>query len=467
MEHFNQFFSPRSVVIVGATEKTGSGTYNLMENLINEGCTARLYPVNLRAHEVLGHKAYRSVLDIPEQVDLAIITVPRAAVLQATRECVEKGIKSVIIVSQGFADADDEGLRMQEELKVIIKGSETRVVGPNSIGLANAFDNFHTSFQRFDLVKRENAMICQSGMFVLASADFSGGLGLGVDIGNGVDLGFAEFLSCMAKDPRIKVINLHMEGISNGREFLKTASRVTPEKPVLIYKVGSSEEGAKAAASHSASLAGEDRVFGAAFRKAGMLRVENLEHLKDMNKALLTYPTIKGKRFAVVTLTGGGGIAVIDALSAHGLQLASPSNGVMDAIQAMNPSWLKVSNPVDTWMASLKKGLAKTSVEILRLLLEDEMVDGAIMLLNAYRATGFTVLGEMLDGIIEEAGRNREKPVVLWAFGANQDEVIKRAERGGVVVGFTSPERLARAMAGLYKYHHKFKGQASESPPWL
>jgi len=462
MEHYQNFFNPQSIAIIGASKKTGPGSYNLMENLIKEGCTARLYPVNIRADEVLGHRAYASVMDLPESVDLAVITVPRTAVLPALGDCVRKSMRSVVIITQGFADADEEGRRMQEDMLKIIHGSETRVIGPNSIGVANAFDNFHTSFQPFDLFRKENAMICQSGMFILASADFTNGLGLGVDIGNAADVGFSDLLPCLARDSRIKVINLHMEGLAQGREFMEIASRIAPDKPVVVYKAGRSTEGAKAAASHSASLAGEDKVIHAAFQKAGIMRVENLEEMNDLNKAFLTYPKLSGKRFAVITLSGGGGIVVVDALAQYGMELAVFSPETMEALQTMNPPWLRVGNPVDTWMASLKKGLAKTSMEILHLLLNDKQVDGVIVLLNAYRATGFTVLGEMIDGIVHEAGKYREKPVVLWAFGANRDEVIERAEQSGLVAGFTSPERAARAMAGLYGYHHKVKNRNHE-----
>ena len=459
MEHYHRFFNPHSIAIIGASGKTGPGSYNLMENLINEACTARLYPVNIRAKEVLGHKAYASVVDLPESVDLAVITVPRTAVPPALRDCVRKGISSVVIITQGFADADEKGRRMQEEMLEIIRDSDTRVIGPNSIGVANAFDNFHTSFQPFDLFQKRNAMICQSGMFILASADFTNGLGLGVDIGNAADVGFSELLPCLARDSRIKVINLHMEGLTHGREFMEAASKITPSKPVVVYKSGRSTEGAKAAASHSASLAGADKVIHAAFKKAGVIRAENLEEMNDLNKAFLTYPQLNGKRFAVITLSGGGGIAVIDALAQYKMELATPGPETMAALQAMNPPWLRAGNPVDTWMASLKNGLAKTSVEILHLLLHDKQVDGVIVLLNAYKATGFTVLGEMIDGIVHEAGKFREKPVVLWAFGANRDEVIERAEQSGLVAGFTGPERAARALAGLYGYHQKAKSR--------
>ncbi len=462
---FNQFVNPRSIAIVGASEKTGPGSYNLMENLISDGCSIKIYPVNVRADEVLGQKAYGSVLDLPETVDLAVITIPRTAVPGAVRECVQKGIKAVLVVTQGFADADPEGQRMQEEILEIIKDTGTRLIGPNSIGLANSFDNFHTSFQKFDLYKKANAMICQSGMFVLASADFIQGLGIGVDIGNGADVDFSDLLPCLAADSRIKVINLHMEGLTDGKGFLQTAIRITPEKPILVYKVGKSKVGARAAASHSGSLAGEDHVFDAVFKKAGIIRVDNLDEMSDLNKAFMTYPGIRGKRFAVITLSGGGGIAVVDALGSCGLEIALPGDDVMDKIQAMNPPWLKIGNPVDTWMAVLKKGLAGATVEILELLLNDENVDGVIVLLNCYKATGYESLAEMVNGIIKAASENREKPVALWAFGDNQHEVIEKAERSGVVAGFTCPERVARALAGLYHYHHFIRNRSFDFPP--
>ncbi|MCP4926350.1 MAG: hypothetical protein GY916_10430, partial [Gammaproteobacteria bacterium] len=157
-----------------------------------------------------------------------------------------------------------------------------------------------------------------------------------------------------------------------------------------------------------------------------------------------------------------GGIAVLDALGQCGLEVAQPSQAVMDAIQTLNPPWLEVGNPVDTWLAALKHGLAEATREILGLLLSDDQVDGAIVLLNAYRTTGFEVMDPMLAGIVAEAGKQPDKPVALWAFGLNQDEVIARAEESGVVAGFTSPERTARALAGLYHYHHDIRGHQRE-----
>ena len=461
-EHFERLTNPRSIVIAGASDKTGPGSYNLMENLIKEGIEKEIYPVNIRADKVLGHKAYKRVRDIPGSADLAIVMVPREAVAEAVSDCVEKGIKVVLIISQGFADADPEGHELQDQLLDIVKETDTCIVGPNTIGVANSFDYFHTSFQKFDLYKRPNALICQSGMFVLASADFTAGLGLGIDIGNGAEVSFNDLLPYLGADQRIEVINLHIEGLADGAEFIRIASEITPGKPIVAFKVGGSEEGAKAAASHSGALASEDHIVDAAFAKAGVMRANGLEEMTDLNKALLTYPGIRGKRIAVISISGGGGIAVVDALGECGLDIAAPSPSVLDEIQAFNPPWLEIGNPVDSWMAVLKKGLAEANVEILRLLLGDDAVDGAVVLLNAYRTTGYESLADWIDGIAAAQREYQEKPVLLWAFGKNQHEVIEKAEAGGVVAGFTSPDRAARALAGLYRYHHEIKGRKSD-----
>jgi acyl-CoA synthetase (NDP forming) len=461
-KHFEQLTNPQSIVIVGASTATGPGSYNLMENLINEGFDKTMYPVNLTADEVLGHKAYPRVLDIPEPTDLAIVMVPRTAVRGALADCVEKGIKTVLVISQGFADADPAGCELQDQLIELVKDTDTRIIGPNTIGIANSFEYFHTSFQKFDLYNKRNALLCQSGMFVLASGHFTSGLGIGVDIGNGAEVDFTDLLPHLAADRRIDVINLHMEGLADGAEFVRIASEITPTKPIIAFKVGQSEEGAKAAASHSGALSSEEHVVNAVFEKAGVMRVKNLEEMSDLNKALLTYPGINGKRIAVISISGGGGITVVDALSEHGLEIATPSQDVLAKIQIHNPPWLEVGNPVDTWMAVLKRGLARANVEILNLLLQDDKVDGAIVLLNAYRSTGYESLRELIDGIVETQKQFTDKPIALWAFGMNRHEVIEKAEESGVVAAFTNPASAARALAGLHRYHHDIKGRTRE-----
>lgn len=465
MEHFEHFFAPHSVAIVGASSRTGPGTYNVVENLIDDGCGVELYPVNVKGGTLLGRKVYRSVSELPKRVDLAVISVQRQHVVEVVRECVTQGIKALVIITQGFSDADETGRQLERQVLEATAGSDTRFIGPNSIGLVNAFDTFHTSFQRFDLEPRSSALICQSGMFLLGSADFTGGAGFAVDVGNAADLGFAELLPWLARDPRVRVINLHMEGIADGEALFESAGRITREKPVLAFKVGTSDEGARAVQSHSGALAGDDKALNAGFEKAGILRVESVEHWRDLNKVLLTYPGIKGRRFAVLTLSGGGGIVMVDALRKFGLEVARLSPVVQAKLKEMCPAWLEVGNPIDTWMAALRHGLAEATVEMLNILVDDEQVDGVIVLLNCYKATGLESLSALVDGAVAQASARRDKPVVFWAFGANQNQVIDEAEKSGVVSGFTSPLRIARALAGLCDYHLEVKGRPQERLP--
>ncbi|MCC6474393.1 MAG: acetate--CoA ligase family protein [Burkholderiales bacterium] len=451
-EQFEHFTRPRSLAVIGVSERTGPQAYNLVENLDEAGASCRIYPVNIRAAEIAGRRAYRSVIEIPEVVELAVISTPREAVAGALRQCVHKGIRSVVVATQGFADADAEGVRLQRELDGILAGTGTRLIGPNTIGVANLLDGFHTSFQKFDLSANATAWLCQSGTFVLGAAEFSGGLGIGIDIGNGADVGFADLLPWVARDPRIKVINLHIEGLRHAAQFLAAAARITPVKPVVVYKTGRSEAGARAALSHSGSLSGEDHVFDAAFRKAGILRAGSVEELADLNKALLTYDGIAGRRIGVVTISGGAGIAAVDALGAHGLEVASLSPQSRARLQPLFPSWFEVDNPVDFWPAAMRGGYRETCAAVLDALLADPGVDAVLFVIAAYRATGLAVIGPVLAAVAERAAVHRDKPVAFWVFGANQDEAIAEAERRGPLAGFRSPERAARALAGLDRY---------------
>lgn len=465
LEHYYRMINPQSVALVGVSEKTGPDSFNPLENMLEDGIRCRIYPVHIRAEKILGRKVYRSVLDLPETVDLAVISTPRTAVPGVVRECVEKGIKSVIVISQGFADADAEGARLQEEIRRIIAGTGTRLIGPNTIGIINVFDSFHSSFVKFDANRKANGIICQSGIFVLGAADFTEGMGVGVDIGNAADVNFSDVLACFGQDPRIKAVNIHMEGIRGGREFLETARQVTPQKPVLALKTGKSEAGARAAASHSGSLAGEDHVFTAAFRKAGIIRVEDLEELKDLNKAFLTYPEMNGKRIGIITITGGGGIAAVDALSRYGLEVARLSLDTLAKIQAMCPPWFEAANPLDIWPAAMKRGLPNTYAEVLRLMLEDPAVDAVICIFAAYKVDSYDPVGAVLTGVVQEAARKRQKPVAVWVFGANQQKALAELDASGVTAGFPNPERAARALAGLFRYHREIKGRSFEEPP--
>lgn len=463
-EQYLKFINPESVAIIGVSEKIGPGMFHPLQNMLKDGCRARIYPINIQGRDILGQKVYKSVLDLPEVPDLAFITVARTAVLGAVKECMQKGTKSLIVLSQGFDDADEEGKTLQKEISNAIAGTGTRLLGPNTLGIINALDNFHVSFVDCDTPPKASGVICQSGVFLVGAGDLTAGMGIGIDIGNASDIDFSDVLSCFGQDPRIKVVDIHMEGIRSGADFLEIASQVSRKKPVLVLKTGRSETGSKAAISHSASLTGEDHVFEAAFKKAGIMRMADFEEFQDLNKAFLTYNGLKGKRIGIITISGGAGIAAIDALSQYGLEMASLSQDTLNKMQELFPPWFKVTNPVDMWSAGVKKELKEIYVQLLHLLLDDPQVDAVISIYGANKMSGFDPMAVITEGLIAEAKRKPDKPIFPWVIGVNQSGISKQLEQSGVAVGLPNPERIARVLARLYQYHHEIKDRSDEKP---
>ncbi|HHW43507.1 MAG TPA: acetate--CoA ligase family protein [Desulfotomaculum sp.] len=463
--NLRNFLYPRSIALIGVSTRTGPETFNILEQVLAGGYRGRIYPVNPRGGILLNLPVYPSVGEIPETPDLAVISTPRTAVPAVVRECVDKGIKSIIIITQGFADADETGHRMQEEILAAIEGKGARIVGPNTIGVVNLYENLNTSFIGFLRRQADTAMICQSGIFLLGAADFTAGIGLGVDIGNACDVDFSESLDYLGQDSRIRVINLHMEGLKEGRRFMEVARRVSAAKPILCLKTGRSEAGARAASSHSGSLAGEDHVFSAAFRQCGVIRVQNVEEMYDFNKTFLTYQSMPGRRVAVVTISGGAGICAVDACSAAGLEVARFSEKTVSKLAAVFPDWMEVGNPADIWPAGMTRGYQDTLELSLDTILEDPGVDAVLVISPAYLDPGEDPKLDISIPVNRVAARHPEKPLTLWIFGGYRRELAARLEKENRVVVYPSPERAMASLAALYHYLYEVKNHHWTSPP--
>ncbi|HZK17794.1 MAG TPA: acetate--CoA ligase family protein [Clostridia bacterium] len=455
-EELKPFLEPKSIAIIGASSRTGPGSFNLLEEMKGFGYKGRIFPVNPRGGEILGLKVYTSIREVPEKVDLVIVSVPRNYVLDIVRDCVDIGIESLIIITQGFADADEIGFRLQEEIKEIIRGTKTRIIGPNTLGMANLFDSYHTSFVKMFPVKKDIGVICQSGIFLAASSDTSTGLGIGIDIGNASDIHFSESLAYLYSDDRVRVINMHMEGIRGGTEFLKVASEVTKKKPVLCLKTGQSEIGAKAAASHSGSLAGEDHVFSTAFKQCGVIRVRDLEEAGYLNKTFLSYPAMHGRNVGVITISGGAGIMSVDALSDNGLEVATLSDDTLKMLNDASPDWMHMNNPVDIWPAGMSGNFMPVMEKALDKIMADSQVDACICVLPAYQSPVEDPLdvGPVLRKI---AAKYPEKPLAIWIFGQFRAEYEQLLEADGNIVVFPSPNRAARCLAVLHDYMNNIR----------
>lgn len=446
--NMDTFFNPISVAIIGITRKSGPGSYNLMENMLNYGYKGKIFPVNTNAKEILGQKAYSSVKDVKQKIDLAIIILPRELVPKCISECAELGVKAAIVVGQGFADVGIRGKELQREIVKIGKEKGIRILGPNTLGVVNNFNYLTTSFMPLNQEKAPIGLICQSGIFFVGSRNFIGNLGKGIDIGNACDIGFFESLKYLGEDPDIKIIAVHMEGLEQGRQFLSLASRIGREKPIVIFKTGQSEKGARDAASHSGTMAGHYPVYKAALKQAGVHFLDKDGQMRDAVKSLLHLPPMKSNRVAVITPTGAGGIMVSDALERYGLRMASLSETTIKQIAELSPEWMPLGNPLDIWPAAMKNGLVNVYTIALKAVLDDHNVDGVLCISVAPEIpeSAYLDVSEIINGAVSKVP---DKPVVAWFYGPNQRVVYQKLEREKRVGAYQTIEKAIWSLSLL------------------
>ncbi len=451
VEQMKKFMEPKSVAIFGvSSRRTGEGAFNILENLLHYGYQGRIYPVNPNATEIMGLKTYSSAKDIGEEVDLAVINLPRNLVPGIVRECAEVGIKSIVIATQGFADAnDEEGKRLQEEIDEYVKSGKVRIMGPNSLGTANPYINFSSSFIKVDMHKLPIGTICQSGIFFGFSHVHL--LGKGADLANCCDIDFADSLEYFEQDPETKVIALHIEGMQDSKRFLKVVSRITPKKPVLALKTGRSEQAAQAAQSHTGSLVGRDEVWEAALKQAGVIRVNSPDELGELAVALSLLPPMKGRRVGVVTGSGGFGVMTVDTCAQFNLEVDGLSPTTIERIKPLFPSWQSLGNPLDVLPAYLvsKQPYHKVLTECLDAVLSDSKID-AVLLMGGVAARSAS--HHFSQAINELAEAHPDKPFVCFIIGDYAGEAKNILESARRVMVFQSPYSAVRVLAHLAQY---------------
>lgn len=381
------FLEPESVALIGVTRQSGAGSYNNLEVMLRYGYKGRIYVVHPQASEICGFETYASINQVPEVPDLAVISIGRDRVLPVFQECVQKGVQNVLIISQGFADADKEGERLQKELSRIARDNKVRILGPNTMGTLNAFFGFSTAF--VDIPRDPSppplTLVVQSGIFLAGFEFFTHRMGKAIDLGNCCDLDFVDVLNFLEADPQTEIIVLHMEGLSRGRDFLQTASRIIQKKPILVLKTGRSSEGAKAALSHSGSMVGEDGVFQQAFDKAGVIRVNNMIELLAASKAFLNYKPMQGPRIAVITVAGATGVMSADACGDYGLELAPFPQRIEDELKNHRMPWFRLHNPVDIWPIGMVSGsFSEVFKNAARQLIQEDKVDAILGIIPVF-----------------------------------------------------------------------------------
>ncbi|MEM2144423.1 MAG: CoA-binding protein [Candidatus Jordarchaeaceae archaeon] len=452
------FFNPQSVAIIGASERLKFGYFTTKRMLSSNHI--KVYPVNIQADKVMGIKAYKSVKDIPDRVDLAVFLVPSEAVPNAMRECAEKGIKHVIVLSAGFSEVDEVGAQRQEEMVEIAKKNGIRIIGPNCMGVTNISNRFSTAEIIVDSVTEGNvAFIAQSGVFGSVIVDWAAahkyGLSKVVTLGNKCDVDEIDILNYLEKDEKTRVICLYLEGIkrNRGRKFIETFKYVTRKKPVLVLKSGRTEAGARAVRSHTGSIAGDDRIFDAALKQSGAIRADSVEELLDSAKVLANQPLPKTEGVAIITNSGSMAALACDELEKQGMKLANLTPQTIEKMKKIAPYWTSIKNPVDIGPAMLEVGR-----EVLEWVLEDEKV-GCLLLIAAPPAMLVKPEGMGLDlspfynFYKEIMQKHSEKPIIVSSFGDN--EIVRMAmevfDQSGIPV-ITSVQNAAKAIAALYRY---------------
>jgi len=448
------FFTPKTVAVIGATETTNSVGRTVLWNLVTSPFGGTVYPVNPKRPSVLGVKAYKSISEIPEQVDLAVIVTPPPSIPGIIRECGENGVRGAVVISAGFKEIGPEGAELERQLLKEAQDADIRVIGPNCLGVMSPLSGMNATFATTIARPGSVGFISQSGALCTAVLDWSlkemVGFSAFVSVGSMVDVGWGDLIYHLGNDPRTKSIVIYMESIGNARSFISAAREVALNKPIIVIKPGRSAAAAKAAASHTGSLTGSDEVLEAAFRRSGVLRVNNIADLFYMAEVLSKQPSPKGPRLTIVTNAGGPGVLATDALIMGGGELAELTDATMAEYNAVLPATWSHNNPVDIIGDASPERYAKA----LEIAAKDPNSDGMLVILTPQAMTDPTRIAEQLKPLAKQEG----KPLLAsWMGGvdvAAGEEILNRAN----IPTFPYPDTAARAFNYMWRYSYNLRG---------
>jgi acetyltransferase len=444
------------VAVIGASSKPGKVGYNLLRNLISAGFQGAVYPVNPHAPEILGLRCHAAVTAIQEPVDLAVVVVPAAAVLEVMEGCGDKGIGAAIVISAGFKESGAEGVERERKLAELARRRGIRVVGPNCLGIIDTTSGLNASFAPGFPRKGGIALMSQSGALATAIIDWSLQQKIGfskfVSFGNGVDVGVVDLLHAWEDDAETKVIVAYVEGLPNGPEFMEVARKVSAKKPVIVVKSGSTQAGARAVSSHTGSLAGSEQAYQAAFLQCGVVRARSVEELFDLAIAFAYQGPPQGPRVAIITNAGGPGIMATDAVERAGLQLAGIDPATVETLRTRLPAASNFYDPVDV----LGDADAERYNFAAGAVLKDPGVDAAVALLTPQAVTE---PAETAKGLGELAGATK-KPVLACFMGGEAMTEAVGILGEHQVPNYPYPERAVQTLREMLGYH-----QWREEPP--
>ncbi len=478
-ERFNKMFNPETIAVVGASYNLKKWGFHILHNILNGGYKGKVFPVNIRGEDVLGLKGYKSIKEIETSIDLAIIVVPRDSLFGVLKDCAEKKVNSVFVVTAGFAELGEAGKKMQEDIRDFAIQNDLMLGGPNGEGLVNARINLYAQMAVHYPKAGKLSMVSQSGnvgatMMQLANMSCYG-FSKFISSGNEAVLKLPDYIDYFSNDIDTDVIVAYIEGVKDGKRLIDSIRNATNKKRVIIIKGGKTDGGLKAAQSHTGAMTSDTAIFEAAIRQTGAMYVEDLQELYDCAQIFVREPLPRGNRVGILTVGGGWGVLCADACERYGLKIARLSEDTLKKLDKVMPEWWARNNPVD----SAGGGKRKTMTYGVEALLQAEEVDSVIVLGNAlgYMSTSVlrksifyeqglnmvcAVLKDAEMEIVEEYERllnTYNKPLILSTDAKHnayeiKNEVILKLEEKGIPV-FHSPERAARALAYLTEYSKK------------
>jgi acetyltransferase len=446
--NLNRIFRPRHVAVVGASEKTGTIGDALMRNLVDGGFSGTVLPVNPNHKTIHGQACFESVSVLDTGVDLAIIATPIRSVVDIVSECVEKKVGGAVIISAGGKEVGEQGREIEEKIRRIASAGQLRIVGPNCMGIIRPGTNLNASFASEMPLTGNLAFVSQSGAICTAILDLALKERIGfshfVSIGSMLDVDFGDIIDYLGNDASAKSILLYIESLTNFRKFMSAARSVSRIKPIIVLKSGISPAGAKAAASHTGAMAGEDAVYDAAFKRAGIVRVDTIEELFDCAELMAKQPRPRGPRLAILTNGGGPGVMAADALARSGQEPAPLDPETMQALDAFLPPFWSRGNPIDI----LGDASAERFGRALEICFDSHNLDGVLVILAPQALTAPLAVAQKLAAAVKE----RRYPVfACWMGGKSIAKAVEVLNEAGIPT-YDTPERAVRAFLYMVEY---------------
>lgn len=452
--HLEVFFAPKTVAVIGATERADSVGRAVLSNLLGSPFGPKVFPVNPNRSSVLGVKAYANIAAVPEQIDLAVIVTPAPTVPAIVGQCADAGVKGAIVISAGFRESGQAGAELERQILAELKRGKMRLIGPNCLGVMSPFTGLNATFAGAMARPGNVGFISQSGALCTAILDWSLRENVGfsalVSTGSMLDVSWGDLIYYLGDDPRTRSILIYMESIGDARSFLSAAREIALTKPIIVLKAGRTEVAAKAAASHTGSLTGSDEVLDAAFRRSGVLRVASISDLFDMAEVLAKQPRPNGPRLTIISNAGGPGVMAVDALIANGGELAQLSRETLESLgQILPPHWSR-NNPIDILGDASPELYAKA----LEIAARDPNSDGLLVILAPQGMTDPTRTADQLKPYARSYG----KPILAsWMGGSSVAAGEAILNQAGIPT-FPYPDAAARVFTCMWRYSYNLRG---------